>query len=95
MLRFSMKSEEDAPEDWQARLVQLGIQITKGASHWGATVYYATMGQDNLVLEQATGRSIATWLAYPTPGQSDMANALVQCGAAQLDCCHLMVSRVN
>jgi hypothetical protein len=89
MLRISMVSTEEAPEGWQAQLSSQGIQLDERATGFGSTVYYATMGDSNLLLEQASGREIATCLAYPTEGQQKLANALIQSGAARLDCCHL------
>ncbi len=89
MLRLSMMSEEDAQEGWQGKLIEQGVEILGKPTTVGSTVYYASKGGATLLLEQATGRSIATWIAYPTEEQCRLADALIECGAAQLDCCHL------
>lgn len=89
MLRISMVSSEEAPEDWQARLQAQGIQVHSKPTNFGSTVIYATMGDSNMLLEQASGREVATCLAFPTDGQQKLAEALIQSGAARLDCCHL------
>lgn len=89
MLRLSMMSEEDAAEDWKARIKAQGVEIEGCPTTVGSTVYYATKGSATLLLEQATGRAVATWIAYPTVGQRELADTLIECGAARLDCCHL------
>lgn len=89
MLRISMVPLEDAPEDWQERLLAQGIHVHQRPTNFGSTVIYATMGESNLLLEQASGRDVSTCLAFPTEGQQKLADALIQSGAARLDCCHL------
>jgi hypothetical protein len=83
MLRLSMRSEEDAIEGWQERICSLGVEIAARPTGVGSTIYVAKRGGAELLLEQATGRDVETWIARPSSEQQQLADAFVQCGAAQ------------
>jgi hypothetical protein len=89
MVRLSMKSEEEASEGWQERVCKLGVTIAARPTGVGSTVYLATRGSAELLLEQATGRDVETWIARPSDAQQQLADALIECGATKRQAlCH-------
>jgi len=80
-----MVSEEEASEGWQARLFEMGVTLIAERTNAGSTVYQARLGDSMLLMEQTTGRAIATWISHPTVGQRDLAKALIESGVARLD----------
>lgn len=85
MLRLSMVSEEEARDGWKERLCEMGVTLIAERTNAGSTVYHARRGDSTLLMEQTTGRAIATWISHPTAGQHELAKALIDSGAARLD----------